>query len=88
MKKLFSVLFAALCALMLPSAALADAALPNRLYIDADEDHIALQFQKEKGDLSVNDSGYKNNTVLGKLLYVYEGIEREAPESKRNRLVN
>ena len=58
------------------------------LYIDADEDHIALQFQKEKGDLSVNDSGYKNNTVLGKLLYVYEGIEREAPESKRNRLVN
>ena len=58
------------------------------LYIDADEDHIALQFQKEKGDLSVNGSGYKDNGVLGKLLYVYEGIEKEAPESKRHRLVN
>lgn len=58
------------------------------LYIDADEDHIDLQFQKEKGDLSVNDSGYKDNGVLGKLIYVYEGIEKEAPESKRHRLVN
>ncbi len=58
------------------------------LYIDADEDHIALQFQKEKGDLSVSDTGYKDNGVLGKLVYVYEGIEKEAPESKRHRLVN
>ena len=58
------------------------------LYIDADEDHIALQFQKEKGDLSVNGSGYKDNGVLGKLIYVYEGIEKEAPESKRHWLVN
>ena len=44
MKKLFSVLFAALCALMLPSAALADAALPNRLYIDADETKWIVAF--------------------------------------------
>ena len=58
------------------------------LYIDADEDHIALQFQEEKGDLTVYDSGYKDNGVLGKLVYVYEGIEKEAPESKRHRLVN
>lgn len=58
------------------------------LYIDADEDHIALQFQQKKGDLKVNESGYKNNGVLGKLVYVYEGIEKEAPKSKRHRLVN
>lgn len=56
------------------------------LYIDADEDHIALQFKEKKGDLSVTDRGYKDNGILGKLVYVYEGIEKEAPESKRRRL--
>ena len=55
----------------------------ENLYIDADEDHIALQFLNAKGDLE----DMKNNTVLGKLVYVYEGIEPEAPKSKRYRLV-
>jgi len=58
------------------------------LYIDADEDHIPLQFQEKKGDLISGENGYKNNTVLGKLVYVYEGIEKEAPESTRHRLQN
>ena len=57
------------------------------LYIDADEDHIALQFRDRKGDLEKDERGYKNNCVLGKLVYVYEGIEKEAPKSKRHRLV-
>lgn len=58
------------------------------LYIDADEDHISLQFRKEKGDLVENENHQKNNCLLAKLIYVYEGIEKEAPKSKRHRLVN
>lgn len=58
------------------------------LYIDADEDHISLQFRKGKGDLVENENHQKNNCLLAKLIYVYEGIEKEAPKSKRHRLVN
>lgn len=57
------------------------------LYIDADEDHYALQFREAKGDLVVNSMGRKNNGAINKIIYVYEGIEPETPESKRNRLV-
>ena len=58
------------------------------LYIEADEDHIALQFQEEKGDLVKDDNGRKQNNAIVKLVYVHEGIEPEAPRSKRHRLVN
>lgn len=58
------------------------------LYIDADEDHVSLQFQKEKGDLEKDSRGYKKNCAITKLIYVYEGIEKDAPESKRHHLVN
>ena len=58
------------------------------LYIDADEDHTPLQFQKVKGDLEQNEYGRKNNCQITKLIYVYEGVEPEAPKSKRNRLIN
>ena len=58
------------------------------LYIDADEDHVSLQFRDEKGDIQISDNGYKNNGFITKLVYVYEGIEKEAPESTRHRLVN
>lgn len=58
------------------------------LYIDADEDHVSLQFRDEKGDIHISDNGYKNNGFITKLVYVYEGIEKEAPESKRHRLKN
>ena len=58
------------------------------LYIDADEDHVSLQFRDEKGDIHIGDNGYKNNGFITKLVYVYEGIEKEAPESTRHRLVN
>lgn len=54
------------------------------LYIDADEDHVSLQFQKNKGDLMKGENGRKNNSVMAKLVYVYEGIEKEAPKSKRH----
>lgn len=58
------------------------------LYIDADEDHVSLQFKEKKGDLEMGESHWKNNCVLSKLVYVYEGIEKEAPKSRRRRLIN
>ena len=62
------------------------------LYIGADEDHVSLQFKEKKGDLESGENhwknNWKNNCVLAKLVYVYEGIEPEAPRSKRNKLVN
>ena len=58
------------------------------LYIDADEDHVSLQFRDRKGDLIKNEKGQKNNCLITKLVYIYEGIENEAPRSKRHCLVN
>lgn len=60
----------------------------RKLYIDADEDHISLQFNNNKGDITTNNYGRKNNTMLVKLIYVYEGIENENFASKRRRLIN
>ena len=57
------------------------------LYIDADEDHVHLQFKETKGDLEVDGNNRKNNCVLSKIIYVYEGIEKEAPKSKRHKLI-
>lgn len=50
-------------------------------YIDADEDHVALQYLKEKGDIKKP----RINTVMPKLVYVYEGITNE---DGRNELIN
>lgn len=58
------------------------------LYIDADEDHVSLQFREKRGDLVTNENHQKNNCIIAKLVYVYEGIEKEAPQSKRHKLVN
>lgn len=58
------------------------------LYIDADEDHVSLQFRDRKGDLKKSENGSKNNTEIAKLVYIYEGIENESPISKRRCLVN
>ena len=51
------------------------------LYIDADEDHVSLQYIKEKGDIKKT----RSNTVMPKLVYVYEGIKEE---NGRRELVN
>ena len=58
------------------------------LYIDADEDHYHLQFHEARGDIEVNENGRKNNDAMTKMIYVYEGIEPEAPMSKRDKLIN
>lgn len=46
------------------------------LYIDADEGHIPLQFFEKKGDVEKNN----RNIAEPKLIYVYEGINREQEE--------
>ena len=57
------------------------------LYIDADEDHVSLQYLEKKGDVQRTEGKYKNNGMLNKIVYVYEGIEREGPKSKRRKLI-
>lgn len=58
------------------------------LYIDADEDHVALQFCEKKGDIVKAENGVKNNGLLAKLVYIYEGKENEAFQSRRRVLIN
>ncbi len=43
------------------------------LYIDADEDHVALQYLEKKGDTK----SARRHTYMPKLVYVYEGIHAE-----------
>lgn len=54
------------------------------LYIDADEDHVALQYDQAKGDLRHG----QHACVMPRLVYVYEGIEADGPEPSRHHLVN
>jgi hypothetical protein len=42
----------------------------SRLYIDADEDHVSLQYLEKKGDIKKP----RVNTVMPKLVYVYEDV--------------
>lgn len=58
------------------------------LYIEADEDHVSLQFREKKGDLIENENHQKNNGLITKLVYIHEGIEKEGPKCKRHKLVN
>lgn len=58
------------------------------LFVEADEDHASLQFNEKKGDLKKSESGRKLNGIITKLVYVHEGIEKDAPKSTRHHLVN
>lgn len=53
------------------------------LYVEADEDHIALQYKKEKGDIK-RYKGHGDNGQIVKLAYVHEGHT----EGKRRELKN
>lgn len=48
------------------------------LYIEADEDHISLQFNEKKGDLEKSENGHKNNCAISKVVYVHEGLRPES----------
>lgn len=57
------------------------------LYIEADEDHLSLQFKERKGDIKTNKNGRKKNGLICKMIYVHEGIRPVAPSSTRNELI-
>ena len=38
--------------------------------------------------IELNEKHQKNNCLITKLVYIHEGIEKEAPKSKRHKLVN
>lgn len=52
------------------------------LYIDADEDHVSLQYLEHKGDIKKP----RNNTVMPRIIYVYEGVDTD--EEGRPKLIN
>ena len=58
------------------------------LYIDADEDHVALQFREKKGDLTKAENGVKNNGLITKMVCVYEGKEEETFHGRCKVLTN
>ena len=51
------------------------------LYIDADEDHVSLQYLEKKGDIKKP----RVNTVMPKLIYVYEDVNFDG---SKHELVN
>ena len=54
----------------------------KELYIDADEDHVALQYFEKKGDIKKP----RRNTVMPYIAYVYDDIDTE--EDGRPKLMN
>ena len=50
----------------------------SRLYIDADEDHVSLQYLEKKGDIKKP----RINTVMPKLIYVYEDVNFDGSKHK------
>ena len=52
------------------------------VYIDADEDHVSLQYLQEKGDIPKRK---RINTIMPKIVYAYEGIEYK---NGKNVLIN
>jgi len=57
----------------------------RELYVEADEDHAALQFHKKKGDIK-RFKGHADNTQIVKLVYIHEGYTDV--EEKRRKLKN
>jgi hypothetical protein len=54
------------------------------LHIVADEDHVAAQFWKQKGDLENGASGQKINTIQAKLICLYEDVINLSGEKSKN----
>lgn len=53
------------------------------LHIVADEDHVSAQFWNKKGDIEKNSAGYKKNTIMSKIIVVYEDVINESGESSK-----
>ena len=57
------------------------------LYVEADEDHIALQYKEKKGDIR-RYKGHADNGQIIKLVYVHEGYADRGESIKRKELKN
>ena len=57
------------------------------LYVEADEDHIALQYKEKKGDIK-RYRGHADNGQIVKLVYVHEGYVESGENPKRKELKN
>lgn len=51
------------------------------LYVEADEDHVSLQFHKKKGDIK-RFKGHADNNQIVKLVYVHEGYKDSGMKRK------
>ena len=49
---------------------------------------MALQFNEKKGDIIKAENGVKNNGLAAKIVYVYEGKEKDSPKGGRRKLIN
>ena len=65
-----------------PSIAVPEKMERKSIYIDADEDHVSLQYLDQKGDIKKP----RQNTIMPRIIYVYEGVDTE--KDGRPRLVN
>ncbi len=54
----------------------------KNLHIVADEDHVSAQFFKKKGD--VEKKRNKTNTIISKVIVVYEDVINESGEASKN----
>jgi len=54
------------------------------LHIVADEDHVSAQFQSKKGDLARDTLGRKINTIMPKVICLYEDVINESGENSKN----
>lgn len=56
----------------------------RHLHIVADEDHVPAQFWEKKGDLRKDERGNKINTLMPKLVCLYEDVIDEAGEASKS----
>lgn len=56
----------------------------KNLHIVADEDHVAAQFWDKKGDLKTSSAGNKINTIIDKIIVLFEDVVDDAPEDSKN----
>ena len=69
---------------LLPAAAPEEKRRLEYLHIVADEDHVAAQFWRQKGDLGKDSRGNKINTIMPKLICLYEDVIDEAGETSKS----
>lgn len=56
----------------------------RNLHIVADEDHVSAQFIKEKGDLPKDTLCRKINTIMPKIILLYEDVINESGNTSKN----